>query len=196
MSGLDKILEHINLDATNTADEMLKAAKAEAQKLLEASKKEAEDKAAAIADQSKVAVETAKKRIESAAEQKEKRMILEAKQCEIDKVLSAALDKLASQDGKDYFATIIKMVGKYAHAGKAGIISFGKDDLGRLPADLAAQIKSVAKDADLKISETPANIKNGFVLSYGDVEENFSFDALIEASKETLQDKIGQMLFG
>ena len=60
----------------------------------------------------------------------------------------------------------------------------------------ALEIKSVAKDADLKISETPANIKNGFVLSYGDVEENCSFDALIEASKETLQDKIGQMLFG
>lgn len=196
MSGLDKILEHINSDATNTAKEMLDATKAKAAKLVEASKAEAESKAAAIAEQSKTAVETAKKRIESAAEQKEKRMILEAKQTQIDSVVSAALDKLANLDGKDYFATILKMVGKYAHAGKAGTIAFGKADLERLPADFAAQLKSAAKDADLKVAETPANIKNGFVLSYGDVEENCSFDALVEASKELLQDKIGQMLFG
>ena len=123
-------------------------------------------------------------------------MILEAKQQEIDKVISASLDQLANLDSKDYFATITKMVAKYAHKGKAGKIAFSKADLERLPADFAAQIGSAADGAKLEIAKEPANIGSGFILSYGDVEENCSFDALIEASRETLQDKIGQVLFG
>ena len=196
MSGLDKILEHINTDATNTAKDLLAAAQKEADELLAKCKEDAQAAAKAIDDQSKTACDTATKRIASAAEQKEKRMILEAKQKEIDGVLSAALDKVESLDSKEYFATIIKMIGKYAHKGKEGTIAFGKKDLDRLPSDLAAQIKTAADGAKLEIAKEPANIKSGFVLSYGDVEENCSFEALIEASKETLQDKIGQALFG
>ena len=196
MSGLDKILEHINLDATNTAKDMLDAAKADAEKLLAKCKADAQAKAEAIAEQSKTACDTATKRIASAAEQKEKRMILEAKQAEIDKVIGASLEKVENLDGKDYFATIIKMIGKYAHKGKAGKIAFGAKDLERLPKDFAAQIAKAAEGADLEIVKDPAAIKSGFILSYGDVEENCSFEALIEASRETLQDKIGQVLFG
>lgn len=196
MSGLDKILEHINTDATNTANELIQSAKDEAAKILAGLKDEATAKANAIDEQSKVAVETAKSRIASAADQKEKRMILEAKQGEIDKVINTALEKMQNLDDKSYFDTIVKMVEKYAHAGKEGIISFSAKDLARLPKDFIEQLQKAKDGAKLEIAKEPADIKSGFLLSYGDIEENCSFDALIEASRETLQDKIGQQLFG
>lgn len=192
MSGLDKILEHINLDATNTAKELLEGAKAEALKIKETLEAEAKHTEQTINEQSKTAVETAKKRIESAADQKEKRMILEAKQAEIEKVLSASVEKMEGLDDKSYFATITKMISKYAHEGKEGTIAFGKKDLDRLPSDIVDQLKNTG----LTVADEAANIKSGFVLSYGDIEENCSFEALIDASKEILQDKIGQVLFG
>ena len=166
MSGLDKILEHINTDATNTAKQLLDSAKAEADKLLAKCKEDAQAQAAQIAEQSKTACETATKRIASAAEQKEKRMILEAKQQEIDKVISASLAQVENLDTKDYFATIAKMIGKYAHSDKEGTIAFGKKDLERLPSDFASQI--AAAGGKLAIAKDPANIKSDFILSYGD----------------------------
>ncbi len=195
MSGLEKILEHIDTDATKTANELITDAKAEAERILNTAKEDAKRQEKAIDDQGNTAAQTAQKRIESAAEQKEKRMVLEAKQAEIDKVITAALDKVHGLGDKEYFETILKMVAKYAHSDKAGKILFSQKDLSRLPAGFDAEIKKAANGAALELSNEAANIDGGFVLSYGDIEENCSFEALIEASRENLQDKIGQILF-
>ena len=85
---------------------------------------------------------------------------------------------------------IKKMLEKYA-SGKKGLLYFSGTDLKRLPADM----NSIAAGYNLEISKEPADIDGGFILSYGDIEENCSFDVLIESSKEELQDKIGQILW-
>ena len=190
MSGLEKILEHIKSEATSTADEMLRVAKAEAEKIVDTEKKEAAFRADQIKRQSELDVTATRNRIQSAGDLKEKRMILEAKQKEIDDVFTATMEYLSNLDDAGYFAIIDKMIPRYAD-GIEGTIRFNARDLARVP----ESTKKVIKDNLLTISDQPAQIDGGFILFYKDIEENCSFDSLISASREDLQDKIGQILF-
>lgn len=190
MSGLEKILEHIKSEATSTADEMLRVAKAEAEKIVDTEKKEAAFRADQIKRQSELDVTATRNRIQSAGDLKEKRMILEAKQKEIDDVFTATMEYLSNLDDAGYFAIIDKMILRYAD-GIEGTIRFNAKDLARVP----ESTKKVIKENLLTISDQPAQIDGGFILVYKDIEENCSFDSLISASREDLQDKIGQILF-
>lgn len=190
MSGLEKILEHIKNEATGKADEMLRLAKEEAERIVDAEKKEASLRADQIKRQSELDVTSTRNRIQSAGDLKEKRMILEAKQKEIDEVFTATMEHLSNLDDAAYFAIIERMIARYSD-GMEGTIRFNAKDLARVP----ESTKKVIKDNLLTISDQPAQIDGGFVLVYKDIEENCSFDALISASREDLQDKIGRILF-
>lgn len=190
MSGLDKILEHISNEAAKNAKKILDNGKREADRIVASEKEEAARLEQQISRQSHLDVTAASKRIQSAADLKEKRMILEAKQKEIDSVIGAAKEKLASLPDGEYFAYLERMLERYA-TGQEGVIRLNAKDLGRLPADF----EDKAKAKQLALSKDAVDIPGGFVLVYGDVEENCSFEALINASKEQLQDKIGQILF-
>lgn len=190
MSGLDKILEHISTEAADNAKKVIENAKAEAERILSAEKEDALRLEMQIAKQGEADVAAASKRIQSAADLQEKRMILEAKQKEIDSVIEEALARLEGLDDAAYFETLGKMLDRYA-TGAEGVIRFSAKDLGRLPADFEEK----AKAHNLTPSKDPVKIDGGFVLVYGDIEENCSFEALVNAARETLQDKIGQILF-
>ena len=195
MSGLEKIIGHIETSAAETANKLLGSAKAEAEKIIKSGKEDALAKEAAVNRQADLDVAAATKRIESAAEQNLKRYILLAKQDEIDKVIETAVNTLKNLESDDYFKVILHMVPKYAPS-KDGVICFSSEDLARLPEGFEDEInKALDGRASLTLSDKPADINGGFILKYGDIEENCSFDALIESSKETLQDKIGQILF-
>lgn len=191
MSGLDKILEHISREAREEADQILTSAKEAAQKILISGKKEAEDMAEAIRHQSELDVAAASDRIVSNADLNEKRIILQAKQDKIEEVFDNALKYLEDLDDASYMEMIGKMISRYA-SGREGTISFNQRDLSRL----SEPVKALAEKQHLQISAEPVNICGGFILSYGDIEENCSFDVLIGTSREELQDKVGQLLFG
>lgn len=191
MSGLDKILEQITQEAQDEANKILLTAQEAAKKLIASGKKEADDMAQAIRKQSELDIAAAADRIQSGAELREKRVILQAKQEKIEEVFEQALKYLDSLDDQEYAQTICRMISKYA-TGQEGRILFNSRDLSRLSDD----VRSSAKKHHLEVQEEPVSIRGGFILSYGDIEENCSFDVLIDASKEELQDGVGQLLFG
>ena len=196
MSGLDNIIKHIETSATETANGMIEKANADAAKILESGKAAADEKAAAIDKQGANDAVNARKRIESGAEQTLKRYLLQAKQWEIDRTIAAALDKIQTMPDAAYFETILKMIGKYAPEGRNGEIRFSAEDIARLPAGFQDRIDAqMAGKAKLTISLEAVNINGGFILDYGEIEENCSLDALADSLKEELQDKISQILF-
>ena len=194
MSGLDKIIEHIESSANENAAAILEAGREEAAKTLARIKAEADEKAAVLSKQSAADVTLAHKRIQSEAEMTEKRFILNAKTEAVSNVLLSAREKLENMEDGEYFETILKMVKKYA-SDKEGVIKFSEADLKRIPAGFEASVNSVLKSGKLTLSKEAAKIDGGFILDYGDIEENCSFDALFEGLRESLQDKIGQILF-
>ena len=99
-----------------------------------------------------------------------------------------------------YFENIVKLAVKASQNGK-GTILFSKADLDRLPeifADTlnAALVAGGKEGAALTVSSETRDIDGGFVLTYGGIEENCSFDALFDSAHEMLQDKVQEILFG
>lgn len=190
MSGLEKILEQINKEATDTANETINSANNEAEKILKKAGEDAEAKRTEIVAQSKLDVASTAKQIQSVAAQTEKKKILVAKQEIIDGILDSTLDYLENLDTAEYFAIIDKMIEKYAGT-DAGIIQFNEKDLARIPDSTI----DLAKQKNLTLSKETVDISGGFILGYGNIDENCSFDGLLLAKRESLQDKIGQILF-
>ena len=132
----------------------------------------------------------------SAIDLKRRTRILEAKQEVIADVLKKAYDSLIAMDEKEYFALLLKMLDKYALP-EAGEIFFAASDLARMSNDFRAEVeKSVAsKGGSLVISEEGRKIENGFVLAYGGIEENCTLQAIFDAKKDELSDKVHRIIF-
>ena len=197
MTGLEKILKVIEEDALALEESILHDAQLEAKNIMESAKKEADKKCAEIALKSEQDVKAVLSRAESAAALLERKRILDAKQQIIGNVIIAARNSLDHLSDSDYLEIILKMVKKYAH-NKEGKILFSSSDKKRLPNNfetILAETLAEKKGAHLSISEATGVVDGGFILKYGDIEENCSFDALFSASKEELQDIVNAKLF-
>ena len=190
MAGIDKILEHIKNEAETDVNKVIAKAKKEADNIISEAKKQSENQLKHQNAKNDVEYNDKIKRGESAAALKEKRMILEAKQNIIQKVIEESKNSLYKLSDNEYFEVIEKMAKKYS-TGEKGMLLLNANDLKRLPADFGKKIESTG----LEVSKETTEIAGGFVLVYGDIEENCSFDALFLAEKENLQDKVGELLF-
>ncbi|MCR5527037.1 MAG: V-type ATP synthase subunit E [Lachnospiraceae bacterium] len=197
MAGLDKIISQIKAESDAAAE----AVKAEAQKnadsMIAKAKKEAEDEAEKIRANGEISVKNAVSRAHSQADLHKRQAILAEKQ----KLISTMFDKADSYIKKmpedAYFKLLSDMVKRYAVEGKTGELLLSKKDHSRIPSGFPQEVKLAAdsKNGKLTISDKFANIDGGFILSYGGVEENCSFDALINDARDSLQDDIQKLLF-
>lgn len=196
MSGLDKIIGHISTEAESEAKSLLDAAKAQADSI----RQDAEAKTAAecerIMKRSESEVQNILDRGNSSAELRKKQILLRKKQELINETIETAKAQLAALEPAAYFDVIKKLFAKNA-LGRDGEIAFSKKDLARLPEGFLQELSKAAaeKGGSLKLSEKPADIEGGFVLNYGGIEENCSFQALIDGNMEALQDKVQKELF-
>lgn len=197
MTGLEKILKHIEDDAKAAANAVKTQADMDAAQIIAAAEAEKESKCAQIVQKSKSEVSAFLNRAESAALLQEKKLILNTKQQIIADVIEKAKVSLSGLSDEEYFEIIIQMVKKHALS-RQGEILFSKSDKKRVPDKFNATLKKTLaekEDALLTVSEQTCDIDGGFVLIYGDVEENCSFDALFLAARESLQDKVNALLF-
>ena len=197
MTGLEKILNAIEEEAKHAADVVLKQAELEVEQLLAAAKLEADQKSAEIASKSDANIKAVLSRAESAAALQEKKTLLDAKQQMISNIISNARKQLDDLPEQKFTEIILMMVSKYAH-NKSGRILFSAADRKRLPSDIENRIKEVLADkagAALTVSDENMKEYGGFLLVYGDIEENCTFDAMFAAAKEDLQDKIHAFLY-
>ncbi|MBQ6412391.1 MAG: Archaeal/vacuolar-type H+-ATPase subunit E [Ruminococcus sp.] len=134
-----------------------------------------------------------KKRGESAADLEEKRVLLSTKQHIISQMLQNGLENAKHLPDDEYFSLILQMIGKYSLP-QDGTILFGEKDLKRLPADFASKFNDAAK-GKIALSDKAAAIDAGFILQYGGIEENCSFDAIFASEAENLSDRAGRLLF-
>lgn len=71
-------------------------------------------------------------------------------------------------------------------------------DINRMPADFKEKIKKTAEQmgGQMTISSDRESVNNGFILAYGDIEENCQIKALFDADIDRLKDIANQQLFG
>ncbi len=196
MIGLDKMVQEILNEANSAAASSLSAAQLQSQATMADAKEQGIARSADIAAQSAMDTADYLSRAQSAAELQKRKNILVAKQQIIQDMIERAKQSLYSATPEQYFALVLKMASKYTLP-QAGEIIFSKKDLARLPAQFEPALNEAvqAKGAVLRISGETREIDGGFVLVYGDIEENCSFSALLEADHDILQDQVHELLF-
>lgn len=197
MTGLEKILQEIASEADNNVREILSQAEREAEDIMAVARREADEACVRIAEKSDQDIKTVLSRAKSGAALMEKKLLLNAKQQLIADIITKAKDRLCELPAEDYFLIILKLIRKHAHY-KQGKLVLSDRDLKRLPKDFDKRLSQTLKDmgdASLAVSNQTRRIDGGFILVYGEVEENCSFEALFSCAMDELQDKVNTFLF-
>ena len=199
MNGLEKILGAISSEAEAEAAKKLDSAKEAARAVEEEATLRAEAEQEKILSAADAEVKNILERAKSAAALNERQVLLNAKQQLIGEVIAGALEKMRRLPREEYFNVILRLAGLHA-ANEEGFICFSAADKERLPDDFAAALNAALKDAgkakaSLTVSENTADIDGGFILTYGDIEENCSFEALFAEQADELLDAANKVLF-
>ena len=185
MSGLDNIVEEIRNQSKQEADEILKEADVFCKDYMNKIKKDVEVEVVSI------------EKTVSGMEFLERNSILRAKQQVIEQAIDKARESIAGLNDEEYFNVLEKLLRKNVQQGK-GKICFSKKDLDRIPNGFEDRVKEIVAEnqGELVIDKEPANIKDGFVLVYGEIEENCTLKALFDSNIDRIKDIANKQLFG
>ena len=197
MSGLDKIVEEIHRQAEaeavqilNKADEYCKTYMEEVHKKVQEEVDEYNKKA--LAERTLY-----EEKIRSGGAFMERNNILKVKQQCISEVINEAQNKIRNLPANEYFSFFEKILKTNVQPGN-GIMKMSADDLKRMPDNFEENIKQIAETCGgtLTVSRQPIPVKDGFILVYGEVEENCTLKALFDTNIDKLKDIANEALFG
>ena len=196
MTGLEKIINKIDSDNAVRCEQIIASAEKKAEAIKTQAKEEAQIKAEEIIDSAKAKCAKTVEIQESRNAQIQKQVILNKKINLINDVICAASQKLDTLSDSEYFDFLIKLIGKYACEGKCELLLNEKDNA-RMTESFKSKAVSAAseKNAELTLSDKLADIRNGFILKYGLIEINCSFDSIIDENREELKEKVNAILF-
>ncbi len=193
MNGLDSIIDAIVDEAQQQASKNIQAAQSEKAVLMS----ETEEELAALEKECKEKIlkdsEKVIERAEAANEQYLKQQLMITRMKFIDDVIKSAQEKIKAMSADEYFAAMEKLAEANAHKAD-GIIAFNKEDLARMPKDFAENCSKKIDGGSVKLSDKPADIDGGFIISYGDVEENCSLDSIFRFKYDELCDIVSGFL--
>ncbi|MDR1560440.1 MAG: V-type ATP synthase subunit E [Clostridiales bacterium] len=190
MTGLDKIIEEILAEARAEAENTLTAARAEAEKIVGQARIEAEAEVSAAKAETDNRVLTLTESREAAFQLRRRQAVLEGRQNALEETLTAARQALIDQPDNEYFAFILKLAAARAEPGE-GVLLFNARDRARTPKDFQHLLNlALPEGKTLSVSDSPVRIDGGFVLKYGEVEENCSFSAIFRDRRDEFIDII------
>ena len=196
MTGLDKILKTIEEEAAQKAEIIIKQAENEVAFIIEKAGRKGTQEALAIVEKAEKNAKEIMNIEKSSAEITKRKLILAEKASLINSTINDALNYLYNLTLDEYFDLLLKMIGKFALPLKGNIV-FSQKDFDNIPRGFKTAVSKIAKEkgGDLKVSPEIRNIDGGFVLVYGEIEQNCSFKALIEDYRDEIFDKLAGLLF-
>lgn len=196
MSGLDRIVEEIHRQAETEANEILIEAKEYCSSFMADEKEKVNREIIEYnkkADSDRTLYE---EKVKSGMEFKERNAVLDIRQKCIAECIENAIDKIKNLPDNEYFEFLLKILEKNVQ-GKNGTMILSNNDIHRMSETFSDKVFDIAnkKGGCLEISKEPGQIKDGFVLIYGNIEENCTLDALFATKKEYLRDIANKELF-
>lgn len=193
MTAQQIILKGIIDEASKKAEEILNDAKEQADIILEKAKNGAKASSGeAVSSALKQAV-TIKANANSAAALILRDARLKRKTREIDEVILSATEQIRGLPDEEYFGIILSMAEKRVEQ-KQGEIFLSEEDLKNRRTEYLTE--GISKSGlMLTLSKNAADIKSGFVIKYGDIEINSSFEAIAAEKREQLEDAVNAALF-
>ena len=196
MGGLDKIIEEIKDQANAEAGQILKEADEYCDEYMKEITDKVADEVEAFEKKEKSKRDLYNEKVKSGALFRERNEILKTKQQCINEVIKEAEYTICNLETKQYFDFLSKLF-EANFDGTEGEMFFGKEDLERMPEEFKEKIKAIAdnKGAKVNISDKTKNIKNGFILVYGEIEENCTIQSLFDEKSDALRDIVNKELF-
>lgn len=191
MTGLQGILEKIQEESAQQAAEIISTAEHEAALIVKRAQIAAENNLKYAEQEAEETAADVLRRAKSAVDSEARQALLSQKQHLIDQAIKTAHKAILQMPDGEYFAMIQKMIDRFA-TGQDGEIVFSEKDRKRLPIKLKMGI-SLKKN--LSLSERTQKMSGGFLLIYGDIEENCSFRALFDTAQDEIKDKVNTLLF-
>lgn len=195
MTGLDKIIAEIATEAKAEAEQTVARAQAEADGILKAARDESDAKVAKINAAAAAEVADIDRSRQSATALQRRQRTLREKQALLSETLDKALESLSQLPEKDYFELLVKLAAGAAEQGE-GEMLLNEKDQGRKPGDFEAKVSAaLPAGSSLSLSKDTRPIDGGFVLKYGDVEQNCSFESIFNARADEFSDLVRPVLF-
>lgn len=197
MSGLEQILNRIKDDSKKEADAIYEAASKEIDDIKASSDQKISVECKKISDKADAQVKVIEERSRASADLLYRQILLRGKQDLIKDVISSARRKLENMSESEYISFITALLKNHIPS-RDCTLSFNERDLKTIPESVIDEFKEDAlkNGASVSLSQDPANIPDGFLLDFGGIEENCTFDALIEQNIDSLQDEVSAQLFG
>ena len=195
MTGLEKIIAEIRTEAEREAEQTIKNASVEAEKILAEAKAESDAKTARINTSAGTDVADIERSRESAMTLQRRQRTLATKQELLLETRQKALKALYELPEGEYFDLLLRLAANAAQQGKGEMLLSEKDKQ-RLPKNFTKKLQAaLPSGAELAVSEANRPIDGGFVLKYGDVEENCSFASIFAARADEFSDLVREVLF-
>lgn len=196
MAALNQIIDHIKKETETNVNSILSEAQKFSDNMMSEFKKNADEEISGINKKCEQELKSIADRSISSSELKKKQIELECKQEIILEVIEKAKEKLINAPDGEYVEYVKKVFAKNVPTKDCSII-FNEKDLKRIPKNVIDELIKMAKEkgANLTLSDKTANIKSGFVLDFGNVEGNCSFESLIDQNADELIDKVNGILF-
>ena len=191
MSGLENLIDKILKDAQSEARSIEEMAKAKAQEIIDAAAAQAQLEAEQILTDAKAEAAHNAQQIVLGRTLEIRDKNLEAKQQVLDKVFSQALEKLNSLPLEQYKVFIKNCLENIEPEGQEIIFPqrYGINSV----ADLNEYLVKTGKKGELKLGK--GDVSGGFILKSGGVEENNTFEALLDYRRYTLESEVLKTLY-
>jgi len=195
MTGLENILEEILTEARREADSILSGARSKADEIRTQSLEQAKGRISVIESETDKKIQDLMMAREAAFNLQRRQIILEASQTALNETLSAARQELNNLPDNEYFAFIVRLAAVHAESGE-GILLFNDRDRMRMPVNFQHLLNLALPEGKiLTVSDNTARIDGGFIIKYGEIEENCSFAAIFRTRREEFIDLIRGLLF-
>lgn len=196
MTGVDKIILKIEEDCRITCEEIIAKAQTEAQLILDNAHTEAKKIQKEIISATNNKCRADIELSESKAEHEYKNAILASKINIINDMINESMYKLKNLPAPEYFNIITVLIKRYAQNG-CGTLRFSQKDLDRLPDGFENELNGLFKDSgrSFTVSHEALPTDGGVVIVYNDIEQNCTFDSLLESSLDEIKDSLFEEVF-
>ena len=186
MSGLEHLIEKILSDARDEAARATEAGQAEAASIVADCQRKAEAEKTEVLRKAVEEAAARKAQLISAAELSVRDKKLAAKQQLIERVLTAATQKLNDMDDRQYAAFLSKQLSGLELPEGAEIV---------VPRRYREKLDLGAVHPRLRLSASDRRVDGGFILMSPDAESNNTFEALLGNGRAELEKIIAERMF-
>ncbi len=193
MTGLEKIISQIEYESNDRCRIIIEEANKKAQGIIDSAEAEASGILKESEEQTAKKLENMSQSAVSSAELAKSKILLKSKLEIIDDMLDKALNEIRALGDEEYFEIIKSLILNNAKEGE-GVLRLSAKDCARLPKDFLSSVNKALGDKKIVLGDE-ADINGGFLLIYGDIDINCSFDAIASSKRDELRDALNSLLF-